>query len=136
MLLFTGAIGCLLLCGCLGSDASRGAVSGLVRVDEWPLAQGSIEFFPIEGTKGPSTGGSIHDGRYEIAREKGPAVGRNRVEIRAFQSSGKRLPDMKRPGEVIDELVPLLPAACNDRSELTCEIRPGDNRLDFELSEN
>ncbi len=97
------------------------------------LHDGSIAFFPTEGTKGPSAGGVIFEGKYDIPADKGPTVGKNRVEIRAFRPSGKRVSDIWKPGEQLDEMVRALGPQYNDKSTLVQDIQHGQNQADFEV---
>jgi hypothetical protein len=102
-------------------------------VDGQPLAKGSINSFPTEGTSGPTAGGEIVDGRYHIGRAKGATVGKNRVEIRANRKTGRKAPNPTAPGELTDEIVELLPPECNERSTLIREVRAASNTIDFDL---
>ena len=125
----------LLLSGCGRGPADRGAIGGAVKLDGKPLEQGSILFTPIEGTHGSVAGGKIENGRYEFSAKLGPAIGRNRVEIRAMRKTGKMVPKaFGRPGEMVPEQVEAIPPRFNSESKLTVEIKPGDNTADFDLS--
>ena len=53
----------LWLAGCSGNEAE---VSGTVRLDGELIQEGSINFIPVEGTKGPGVGAVIKDGKYHI----------------------------------------------------------------------
>jgi hypothetical protein len=129
-----GALFATLTCGgCSRSGPPRAAVAGKVLVDGQPLVEGSISFFPTEGTAGPSAGGVIHDGQYQIPRAQGVVVGRNRVEIRGFRQTGKTVRDIWKPGESIHERVSALGPEYNDRSTLIRDIQANDNQLDFDL---
>jgi hypothetical protein len=119
--------------GCSRSSTERAPVRGQVLIDHQPLAEGSIAFFPVEGTTGPSAGGVIHDGRYDIPRDRGVIVGRNRVEIRGFRQTGKTVRDVWKPGEPVAERVRALDPEYNDHSTLVREIQQGRNQLDFDL---
>jgi hypothetical protein len=119
--------------GCSPSGPARAAVAGQVLVDGQPLVEGSISFFPVEGTHGPSTGGIIHDGQYKIARAQGVIVGRNRVEIRGFRQTGKTVRDVWRPGQSINERVRALGPEFNDQSTLVRDVQARDNQIDFDL---
>ena len=131
--MFAALAGCVLLLGCHGSDDRRAAASGTVRIGGEPLVEGAISFFPIEGTSGPSAGGIIEQGEYSIPRSQGVAVGRNRVEIRGFRNTGRKVPDIWDPNRMLDERVHILDAEYNDRSTLVREVQPGANRFDFDL---
>jgi hypothetical protein len=120
----------LVMSGCGGPD-NRAEVSGSISFNGQPLASGSISFVPAEGNKGPSSGGSIVDGRYSVPRAKGVALGKNRVSILSPVKTGRKIEF--GGGRVEDEWVQSIPAKYNEQSELVREIQPGSNRLDFEL---
>jgi hypothetical protein len=125
----------LLLSGCGGGGADRGAISGTVVLDGKPLEQGSILFTPIEGTHGSVAGGKIENGRFQFSAKTGPAIGRNRVEIRAMRKTGKMVPKaFGRPGEMVPEQVEAIPPRFNAKSELKVDTKPGDNTAGFEVS--
>jgi hypothetical protein len=125
----------LLASGCGRSGADRGAVKGMVKLDGKPVEQGSILFTPIEGAQGTVAGGEIKNGRYELSSKSGPAVGRNRVEIRAMRKTGKMVPKaFAPPGEMVPEQVEAIPPRFNLNSELKVEIQSGDNTADFDVS--
>jgi hypothetical protein len=118
--------------GC--GDSGRASVSGSILVDGEPLQSGAISFYPMEGTHGPNAGAVIEDGEYSIPAEKGVAVGKNRVEIRATRATGRRVPSLMAPGTLVDEVVEFVPAEYNTRSTLVHDINRGNNTVNFELS--
>lgn len=123
--------------GCNRSNPNRGTVSGKVTLDGQPLECGVIQFVPIDGTQGIATGGSIEKGLYRLADAAAPAVGRNRVEIRAMRPTGNKVPKpFAPPGEMIDELVAAVPPQYNSNSKLTVEVKPGENAADFAITAN
>jgi hypothetical protein len=123
--------GLLVLTGCSGQRAD---VSGSVQLDGQPVDEGSIQFIPVEGTAGPSAGGIIKDGRYHVTRDKGVTVGKNRVELRAFRKSGRKVQDPTGlPGVKTEERVQAFPPEYNDRSTVVKEVRAGSNTIDFDV---
>jgi hypothetical protein len=125
----------LLLAGCGGGDANRGDISGVVKLDEKPLVQGSILFTPIEGARGSVTGGTIENGKYQCSGAAGATIGWNRVEIRAMRKTGKKIPKPFAPqGQTIDEQIEAIPPKFNSQSSLKVEVKRGDNTADFEVS--
>lgn len=118
--------------GC--SDSGRSCVTGTILLDGQPLASGSINFFPVEGTQGPNAGAVIENGKYRIEAAKGVAVGKNRVEIRGSRNTGKKVPNLMAPGTLVDEVVEAVPAEYNTQSTLVRTISPGHNTIDFDLS--
>jgi hypothetical protein len=121
--------------GCGASGPKRGAVEGQVLIDGRPLDAGTINFYPAEGTVGPSTGTTITNGAYRLSQDKGPIVGKNRVEIRGNRKTGKKIPDPMAmdPNKLVDEIVEAVPADYNTNSTLVRDINPGTNTHDFEL---
>jgi hypothetical protein len=74
----------LLFCvGC--SEGEIASVSGTVTFAGKEVTEGSLRFFPGEGTPGKGAGVSIKDGRFEIAeevaKEKGLMAGKYRVSV-------------------------------------------------------
>src|SRR5690349_8349276 len=82
---------CLLALGCSGDGLSE--VSGTVLRNGEPVPEGAINFIPVEGNTGPGSGAVIENGKYHIRRDKGVSPGKNRVEIRAFRSGGRKIQD-------------------------------------------
>lgn len=111
----------------------RAAVSGMVLVDKVPLMEGSISFQPTEGNEGPETGATIVDGKYTVSRADGAVIGKNKVVIRGFRNTGKKIPDIMDRTKLIDERVKALGEEYNDKSTLVREIVDGKNELNFDL---
>jgi hypothetical protein len=124
------------LCAALGcSGDNRSEVSGTVRVNGQPLAEGAINFIPIEGNKGAGTGATVTDGKYHIPRSAGVVAGKNRVELRAFKNSGRKVQDATaKPGTLTDERVMLFPPEYNDRSTLVRDVKSGSDTIDFDIT--
>jgi hypothetical protein len=122
--------------GC-GRDASRGALGGQVTLDGRPLEDGSILLTPMEGTRGVVVGGPIERGRYRLAGDASPAVGWNRVEIRAMRKTGHMVPKPFSPRgstETIEQRVEAAPPRFNSASTLKVDVKPGENVADFAVS--
>jgi len=113
------------------------AVSGQVTFEGQPIRQGTIEFVPTEGTSGPSTGGKIEDGRYEVAIRRGAREGGvYRVVITALKKSGKTAPNLANPsGPPVDLLENFIPPEYSEQSTLKVRIssRAKENQFDFAL---
>jgi hypothetical protein len=128
------AIALCLGCG-KGDGLTRSSVEGKVSLDGAPVEKGSIAFSPIGGTKGPSVGGSIENGRYSLPAAKGPVAGKYRVELHAPKSTGKKIQAPMSPkGTMVDEVTDAMPAQFNSKSTLEKEVKAGRNEIDFELS--
>jgi hypothetical protein len=111
------------------AGANRASISGEVTLDGQPLKEGSIRFEPMQGIKGTVTGADIKDGRYQIAAEKGPAVGMNIVQVNATRKSGRKVPKpFAPPTEKVDEMVSAVAPQYNSDSKLQYEVKPGENK--------
>jgi hypothetical protein len=127
----------LLCCGCGQSNGPlRVAVAGRATLDGTPIAEGTINFLPAGGTKGPTAGTLITDGRYSIAAAKGPCVGRYRVEIRGSHQTGRQVPapGPTTSGLMVDEIIEIVPSHYNAKTTLEAELKPGQNELDYSLT--
>jgi hypothetical protein len=127
-------LGLLCLSGC--DQAKRGGVGGQVKLDGKPVEEGTITFSPSTAGQDLAAWSAVRDGKYSIPSEAGPGVGVCRVEIRAMRSTGKKNPyyDPKLGGlEPEFETEQIVPKRYNSESELTADIKPGDNVLDFDL---
>jgi hypothetical protein len=62
-------------------------------------------------------------------------VGKNRVEIKGFRKTGRKMPDPMAFGTktLTDEIIQIVPPEYNSQSTLTREIKAGSNTLDFDL---
>jgi hypothetical protein len=114
--------------GCDSSDAAK--VTGIVTLDEEPLADAKVVFQPEEGR--PSMAMTDEEGYYELqytVDEKGAKVGMHKISI---TSGGQRL---KGDGSSSTISVPeKVPAKYNKNTELEREVKPGNNEINFELS--
>jgi len=126
------AILCSLM-GCSGDE--RAEVSGSVSLNGRAIEEGSISFIPIDGNLGPEVGAVVRDGRYHIPRSQGVMVGKNRVELRAFRMSGRKVQDPTAlPGILTDERIPAFPPEYNERSTLIRDVNKGSNTIDLEIN--
>jgi hypothetical protein len=116
--------------GCSSEDG-RAPVRGEVKVDGSPLEEGSINFFPAGDAQGPSAGGVIAEGKYDIPQAMGPVIGKNRVEIRGVKKTGRQVPNHMAPGTMREELVEALPVEVNTKSQLVRDVVAGTNVIDF-----
>lgn len=83
----------ILLLGCSKSDMPRGAITGNVTVGGQPLQSGRILFLPCDGNKGPTVTIPVVNGMYVAAKQEGPLVGPQRVEVEADVNLGFPLDD-------------------------------------------
>jgi hypothetical protein len=103
-----------LVAGC--NSGQRQSVHGTVTLDGAPLETGMIQFLPQSGTKGPSAGGEIKDGKFAVDSKKGVFAGKYRVEITSVRKTGKQMP--VAGGGMTDEMRNVIPAKYNQNSEL------------------
>ncbi|MCC6493005.1 MAG: hypothetical protein IT424_08285 [Pirellulales bacterium] len=120
----------LCICFVLGcAEPTEGLVSGRVTVDGAAPASGSIAFFPADGRSG-TAGAAIKDGQY--AARVAPGV--SKVEIRVSKVVGQKKLYDAPDSPVKPVLAELLPARYNDESELTIDVKLGENEKDWELT--
>jgi hypothetical protein len=118
--------------GC--GHGGRMSVEGTVTLDGRPLEKGSIQFSPLPGTKGPTAGGDIVNGKFNILPVGGPFAGKFTVQINAVGLTGRKILD-PRSNTMVDEYAQCLPARYNSQSELQAEVTAnGPNRFDFALT--
>lgn len=138
---FARLCGGLLLLGLTGCGGGAPVAKGKVALDGEVVTVGSIQFVPVDGTTGPTTGGEIRDGNYVTAYPVGgePVPGTYRVEIRWPKKTGKKLPPNippppgAPPGTELEEVIEVIPEKFNKNSELKRELKPGSNTHDFDL---
>jgi hypothetical protein len=117
----------LVVAGC--AEPTTGVVTGTVTVDGSPAKEGSIAFFPVD-RKSSTAGAAITDGKYTATVPLGQA----KVQIRVPKVVGQKklydTPDSPiKP--IMDES---LPPKYNNASELTLDVKPGENPQDYDLS--
>jgi hypothetical protein len=123
----------LLPAGCSRSPTRR--VLGEVSYKGVPIKDGTIELIPIEGTAGPTVGGSITEGAYDVPAAKGPlAAGTYRVKLWAMRDTGK-FPPGPRYAKSTTVRESIFPPEYNIDSKLQVKIDPNadPNRFDFHL---
>jgi len=130
--LAVSGIGLLILLGC-SRATGRQSLEGSVTLEGAPLTEGSIVFHPQAGTKSPTTGGTISQGRFSISPAGGAFAGTFRVEITAVRNIGRKVKDPVS-GKLMDELEQYIPARYNRQSELTATVtEQGPNQFEFAL---
>jgi hypothetical protein len=126
----------VLLVGCNNGPTPM-RVWGNVTFEGKPLTEGAITFIPIAPHTGPSTGGTITEGKYDIAANMGPlAGGEYRVEITATRLSGKLIPNtIGHGGGMLNVPEMYIPEKYNTNSTLKASISPqaDKNQFDFTL---
>src|SRR4051794_5389300 len=124
------ALSLVVLAGC--GPSGRLPVWGKVTYNGEPVDHGTITFLAAGG-QAVNAGGEIRDGKYLIDSERGPALGKYRVEIYWNKKTGKMVPtpgdrDVKMP-----ETRQVLPPKYNKQSQLTADVTPSGNTRDFDL---
>ena len=118
-----------------GCNTGRFPVSGEVTFNGKPISEGTISFEPADG-QGPTTGGKIADGKYQLEGNAAPLPGKKIVRIFAARKTGRKIeagPPSPR-GTMVEEIERCIPDIYNTKSTLTCEVASqAHNRLDFHL---
>jgi hypothetical protein len=125
-------IGLVVQCGC--SDG-KVVVRGSATVDGLPIDEGSISLEPADG-QGPTTGGMIKAGKYELTGNAAAVPGEKIVRIVGLRQTGKmiRAGPPAPPGTMIPEMVQCVPPQYNDKSQLRVDVKAGKpNTHDFHL---
>ena len=103
-------LACVFASGCSRrSGLERASIRGEVTLDGNPVSSGSIRLVPLEKNGGPSSGGDIVDGKYDIHREKGPTLGSHRVEVYVPYNTGRKIPSPMGGAVTIAETDPSKP---------------------------
>ena len=118
--------GLLTVQGC--SRSGKLEVTGQVSLDDKPLDDGTIDFFPLNG-QGPSAAGIIAQGRYSV-----PIVaGEMRVVIQGFKQVGTQ--QMQHGAKMITVPIrePIVPKQYNAESQLQVQVDSSHLTHDFPL---
>ena len=109
--------------GCWDEGGLRQPVSGYVKLNGKPLANGVIIFYPVKGI-GPDTvvsgGAMVNDGYFSIPRGVGLIPGQYFVAIRAAETRRKRSNQSDDDEPVARDAIP---ARFNSETELRIEIK-------------
>lgn len=123
----------LLFTGC---DQKRISIHGLVNFDDKPVGEGSISLEPADG-QGPTTGGKIVDGKYELTGDAAPLPGKMKVRIMGMRKTGRKVQGASLASTtpiVIDEVEHYIPSIYNKQTTLVCDVsREGPRQIDFKL---
>jgi hypothetical protein len=122
--------------GCSGSgdELPREPISGTVTLDSQPLADGAIQFTPVQGA--PTAGGSpIKDGQFSIDREHGLVPGNYKVAVNAASkhTESQKPAEPGRPNRA-DRPKETIPMKYNAQTTLTAEVKKGvSNYFKYDL---
>lgn len=130
--------------GCGRSGIERASIRGIVTIDSVPVEAGSIRLVSLEPHGGPSVGGEILNGEYEITRDKGPSLGKHRVEVLVPYRTGRKVrsPFDMPPTDpsaatgtsgMVDEWAEKAPPKYNKESTLEVVIQSGSNEFDIAM---
>jgi len=118
-----------LLGGCGRAEPAKGFVSGVVTLDGKPLERGSVLFVSADNTL-PSSSGEIKDGAYRAEVYVGPM----NVQVLSPRVVGKRKLYDTPDSPVRDVTEESIPAKYNTHTELTYEVKPGEQEKNFVLT--
>jgi len=105
-------------------------VTGHVTLDGTPLADADVTFKPEDGRASPALGKTDAKGNYRLRQDlevPGVLTGKYVVRITTYQPG---IPNIDPPVLTVQEKVPI---RYNMRSELTRDVKLGDNVFDFPL---
>ncbi|MDZ4819285.1 MAG: hypothetical protein SGJ20_09960 [Planctomycetota bacterium] len=134
----------LTVIGCGRAGVERASIDGNVSINGQPVESGSIRFISLEPGGGPSVGGQIQDGKYDIDEQKGPTLGKHRVEVQVPFRTGRKIrspfalpptnpAEATDPAAMVDEWAEKAPPQYNTKSTLSVTIEPGQNEHDIEM---
>ena len=122
----------LVLAGCSRSGFES-SVTGSVTLDGKALGQGGVVFAPEAGGGNPSAGTIRRDGSYVLRTSNAPGLnaGKYRVTVNALDTPNPPpgVRDTTPPKQLVPERYTNL-----DTSGLECDVKPGSNRFNIDLS--
>ncbi len=133
---WTGGLFAVMLLICWG--CGRGGlvtVEGKVTWQDQPVEEGTIVFDPADG-QGPSAGGKIQNGQYQLAGDSAVPPGEKIVRISATRKTGRKVEagPPSPPGTLVEEIESYIPPEYNTQSKLRCTIPSArTHRQDFAL---
>ncbi len=117
-----------------GCNQPKMRVWGIVTFDGQPVQNGTIEFIPVDGTHGPSGGGEVIDGHYDLSAAVGlNAGGIYQVLLRAFQT--RQMAEPGNPQRTIAVAVNYLPLVYVQQTPLKIAVseKAGENQYNFRI---
>ncbi|MCI0360415.1 MAG: DUF4198 domain-containing protein [Planctomycetaceae bacterium] len=121
----------LAVAGCGASaPANVGRVSGQVTLAGQPLPDALVTFIPVKQGGSTALGKTDASGNYTLNYASGidgAEIGPNRVSITTYAPAN---PDSDPPRAGVPEKVP---AKYNLKTELTADVKAGNNTIDFSL---
>ena len=110
-----------------GCGDGKVVVRGVVNVDGQPIEEGSISLEPADG-QGPTTGGMIKEGKYELTGNAAVSPGDKIVRIVGLRKTGKMIeagPPAPK-GTFIPQMVHCVPAHHGREVHLLTGLEPDD----------
>ena len=124
------------LCFAAGCETKYYSISGTVKVDGKPFANGSINLIPV-GEGRPAYGGTDADGRFNLdtGNTKGAPKGTYKLVLQKFETSGPPQ-DEKVPGELRKPMKStfLEKYSKPETSDITVEVPSANGNYDFDVS--
>jgi hypothetical protein len=119
---------------CPGCGDGRIPIQGEITFHGQPVEAGTISLEPADG-KGPTTGGPIVAGKYELTGAAAPLPGKKIVRVIGIRKTGRKVRDaFSATGAMLEETQPYIPDLYNTRSTLSCDVVGREtNRFDFQL---
>jgi hypothetical protein len=122
-----GLLAMAAVAGCM--DVGKSDVTGTVTLDGQPVAAGSITFVS-QGGELRREGAVIQDGKFQASLPPG----KYKIELNAQKVVGKRTQvGMDGKNEEVEITEELFPERYNTQTELSEEIKPGQNTLKLDL---
>ena len=124
----------LLVCSGCGGSGNLGQVEGVLTIDDKPIGQATIAFYPTTGRS--SIGFTDDNGHYTLQytnTETGAVIGDHKVTI-STETEG---PDQySEPGSVAPARKESMPRKylSNKTTDLTATVERGENTIDFKLN--
>lgn len=136
-----GLLFALLLSGCGQAGPEKAIVKGKATFDNVPIEKGSIAFIPTGSNQGPSSGAIIEKGEYRTPDGNGPVLGPHRIEVTAHRA-GKTVTvpgaagatSGPSGGGTVETIEMYIPEKYNKKSELTLDVKSGENVMDLNLT--
>jgi len=125
-----------LAAGCGQGGLESKVVHGTVTVGGEKVDAGEIRFVPVDGTPGPTSVGSIVDGRYKIDARGGVPLGKHRVEVEARKKTGRQVEQYDGfETSLVDETVRVGPEEyAGDESPLVKKVTAAsDGQIDIDI---
>jgi hypothetical protein len=152
--MLTVALGLLIVLGCSDTTGleKRYPVSGMVTYKGTAVDHGTINFMPVDNTKGRAATGNIENGSYSLttaAEGDGALPGQYNVTVNSLEVSdnaelkamtgggGGQFPHTKEFAKARDAAKHLIPMKYSSltSSDLKAEVKQESNKIDFDLKD-